>query len=277
MRPITPSLAALNPIDLRDALAQLPQRRDPIGQCARRDSLTIHYAGTVEPGATTDDAALAQIRSEARYHINKVWGYADKAQMQPIYGDGIMYHVAVLPSGRPAVLRDLWAELYHCGNATANRASIAITTLRGVGQPIADQHWRGVEQVCDALIADFSLAGRQAVYGHREWPRSDGTAQSICPGAIVFERLLAYRAQAPRGYPLGTYEVIADAGANVRTGPNVGFPKAINDTLVYPKGQRFSVDAVVPDAHGMQRIWLHAASGIGFVAGDAELVRFVRA
>jgi hypothetical protein len=276
MKALPPNLAALNPLDLRAALAGLPQKRGPIGSSPIKDSVTIHYAGTAERGATTDAAAQAQIRSEAVYHINKVWGYADpKRKIGPIYGDGIMYALAVLPSGRPAVMRDLDAILYHCGNAGANARSIAITTLRGIGQAITDQQWHGVEQLLDALIADFHLGGRQAVKGHREWPRSDGTGQSVCPGDIVFDRLQRWRQGPQATHPVGLYEVITPAGVNVRTGPNVSYPKALGDTLVYPQGSKFTAGAVVPDERGMDRVWLWDKTGIGFVAGDPGLCRFV--
>lgn len=276
MRPLPPNLAALNPLDLRVALAGLPQRRRPIGSSRIRDSITIHYAGTAERGATTDAAAQAQIRSEAIYHINKIWGYQDALRkIGPIYGDGVMYHLAVLPSGRPAVLRELDAILYHCGNSGANAHSLAVTTLRGIGQAITDQHWAGVEALCDALIRDFHLSGPQAVRGHREWPRSDGAGQSVCPGDIVFDRLVRWRSGPQPTHPLGVYEVIAPAGVNVRTGPNVSYDKALADTLVYPQGSKFTAGAVVPDERGMDRVWLWDSTGIGFVAGDPDLCRFV--
>lgn len=278
--PLPPNLAALNPLDLRDALAQLPQKRGEIGRQAIKSSVTLHYAGTEEPGAVTDEAALAQIRSEARYHITKVWGYYDRARTRPIYGDGIMYHLAVLPSGRPVVLRDLDAILYSCGNEVGNRTSLHVTVLRGINQPISAQHWAGFEALADALIRDYHLGSREAVKGHREWPRDGSSGQSICPGAIIFERLLAYRAEhddEPMARPLGTYEVICDAGLSVRTGPNVGYPKANNNTLVYPKGRRFDAGAVVADDHGMHREWLWDSTGIGFLAADSDLVKFIGA
>jgi hypothetical protein len=276
--PLPPNLAALQPLDMREALAALPQRRRPIGSSHARTSVTLHYAGTSEPGATTDSAALAQSRSEAVYHIGKIWGYADpKTKTQPIYGDGIMYHLAVLPSGRPVVMRDLYAILYHCANSTGNAKSLAITTLRGVGQQISDQHWAGVVALVEALTKDFSMiAGRAALKGHREWPRSDGAGQSICPGPILFDRLLHYRAGAPAtALPLGRYRVTSADGLSVRTGPNVGYKKAVGDSLVYPLGHEFSVDAVLPDERGMARSWLHDANGAGFLAADSGLVTFL--
>lgn len=274
---LPPKLLALNPIDLRDALAQLPLKRSEIGREAFKHTVTIHYAGTEEPGGETDTAALAQIWSEAHYHINKVWGYFDpKTKQRPIFGDGIMYHLAVLPSGRPVLLRELDAILYHCANQVGNRTSVSVTTLRGVGQPMTAQQWSGVEALCDALIVDFQMGSREAVKGHREWPRDDGLGQSICPGSIVFEQLLHYRNPAPE-LPLGTYQVICPAGLNVRTGPNVSYPRANNDTLVYPQGRRFEVGAIVPDNHGMQRFWLWDSTGIGFLAADRGLALFVGA
>lgn len=278
--PLTPALAALNPIDMRDALAALPKiRKDEIGRQRLKNTVTIHYAGTPEPGATTDEAALAQIRSEARYHIGKIWGYYDKAKTRPIYGDGIMYHIAVLPSGRVVVLREPDAILYHCANEVGNRTSVAVTTLRGIGQVMTDAQWHGVELVGDALIRDYTMGSREAVKGHREWPRDDHTGQSICPGSIVFERLLAYRdtSSHTNGLPLGIYEVITPDGMSVRVGPNVGYPKASNNTLVYPKGHRFLAGAVVADDKGMHRSWLWDKTGIGFVAADTGYVKFIGA
>lgn len=274
---LPPQLLALNPIDMRGALAQLPQRRKPIGTSGVRGSITIHYAGTEEPGATTDEAALAQVRSEARYHINKIWGYTHpKTKQGPIYGDGLMYHIAVLPSGRPVVCRELYDILYSCANEVGNRTSIHVTTLRGVGQQITDQHWAGVEAVANALINVYSLRSRESVKGHREWPRSDGVPQSLCPGAIIMERLLAYRDNRKlTGNPIGLYEVIAGIGLSVRTGPNIGYPKANNNTLVYPKGRRFQADLLVPDDKGMQRSWLREAGTGYYLAADSDLVKLV--
>lgn len=282
MRPLHPLLELLHPLDLR---AALPQRRGPIGTCAMRSSVTLHYAGTREPGARDDAAAVAQIRSEALYHINKNWG--DDPQ-HPRYGDGIMYHLAVLPSGRPALLRDLDAELWHCGNATGNRTSISVTTLRGIGQQMTSAQWSGTAELLEALTHMYGLVPT-AVLGHREWPRSDGRPQSLCPGPLIFERLLRWRrglaqiaywpAPPPRDpaladYPLGVYEVTARAGVCVRTGPNVSYPKADGDTLVYGPGRQFQVDVVKPDERGMHRVWLHDASGIGFLAGDPGLCTY---
>jgi hypothetical protein len=272
-------LLALNPIDMRDALAQLPQRRRPIGTSGVRGSITIHYAGTEEPGATTDEAALAQVRSEARYHINKIWGYTHpKTKQGPIYGDGLMYHIAVLPSGRPVICRELHAILYSCANEIGNRTSVHVTTLRGVGQAITDQHWAGVEATLDALISIYSLRTREAVKGHREWPRSDGLGQSLCPGPIIFSRLLDYRdGRRQLGKLIGHYEVIAGIGLSARTGPNIGYPKANNNTLVYPKGRRFEADLLVPDDKGMQRSWLREAGTGYYLAADSDLVKFIGA
>ncbi len=238
--------------DLRD---QISKANWNIGNFTAKQSITLHYNGPA-----VDDRShvgeMNQLKFDAQYHIDKVWGHDND---KPVHGDGIMYHFAVLSDGTIVRLRNLSAVLWHCRNAKGNKTSVAIHLPLGGNQDATEPQWQAFGQLCDALIADFNLDGRRVVKGHREWPTSDGSEQSLCPGDRLMARLQSWRS------PQTLYEVMFD-DSKVREGPGTRFKVALNNTAILNSGDRFMSDKIIFGApvDGDAR-WVHRTDGIGFV------------
>ena len=245
-------LDSLSPLDLRGTL---PSRGSVIGRYAAKTGITLHYNGPPVADRSRH-GELAQLRVDARYHMERVWGTDRNGR--PLYGKGIMYHFAVLSSGEVVALSDLDEILYHCANATGNRESIAVHLPLGGAQDASEAQWDGFGRLCEALIGDFAMAGRQVVRGHREWPRLDGIAQSACPGPLLMRRLVVWRGMLPA--PVA-YRVIASSGANIRRGAGVAYPVA----GTVRAGEALLIDAVM-DVGGTEARWGRLADGRGFIA-----------
>lgn len=201
-------------LDLSDELARLPLQ--PGAQIlplrAAESAITYHYSGV--PTADRSRAAeLALLVSEARYHIAKDWG----GNGSRIYGDGIMYDVAVLSDGAVVRLRDTRRQLWHCGNASGNATSWSVHTALGPGQELTDPQRASLFRLFDELRED--RIGRGDVFGHCDWPRRQGLpqaaavhralpGQSICPGPTLYRHVVDYRAGGRGGQ--------ADAGETIR-------------------------------------------------------------
>jgi hypothetical protein len=250
-------LLQLGMLDIRD---RLPRGTRPQHTGVRpASSGTIHYNGPPvalanNPRATREQW-IAHFRGIAQYHVGKVWG-KDRLG-RPLYGDGIMYHVAALPDGTLVQLRDWEAELWHCANAAGNAASIALHFAVGGAQDVTEAQWAAGAAFFDALIADCGWPGRSVIYGHREWRRLDGVTQSSCPGPVLFRRLQVWRGELRQ---TSSYRVKVDA-ARVRNGSGTQYH--ILETL--RRGATFPVDAIVNgQAVSGDRQWAHRQTG-GYV------------
>jgi hypothetical protein len=190
-------------IDLVPQINKLPRRpgHQTLLPRTREESLTFHYGGVV----TLDRSRAGEITTllnAAAHHLRKNWG---KAGQPPVYGDGMMYDVAVLSDGTRVRLRDEARQLWHAGNALANATSYAIHVPLGPSQDLTPAQRDSLIQLFDEKRASRGIP-RHAVYGHHEWPRGDGPArpsaiyrrlvgQSECPGSVLHRHLVAYREQ----------------------------------------------------------------------------------
>lgn len=228
-------------IVLIDYRHKLPRANWSIGwRVGGPTSITLHYNG---PPVIRDP--YDQLVIDAQYHIGPY-----------LRADGLQYHICVMPDGAILQTRDLNAKLWHCANQHGNNSSLAIHLPIGGAQQPSDAQWNSTEAVFEWAMARWGIQQSQ-VYGHFEWPRLDGRAQSDCPGPHLKRRLLAWREDLT-----GRYEVIDPTGANVRQAPTT----ASGIATVYPKGYWFYADSISRgQVIGNDTVWLHSADGQGFV------------
>lgn len=227
-------------IVLIDYRQKLPRANWSIGwRVGDPTSATLHYNG---PPVYRDP--YDQLVIDAQYHIGPY-----------LRADGLQYHLAIMPNGEVLQCRDLNAVLWHCANTNGNKQSMSVhIPIGGNQQPTAAQ-WQSTVELFDWMRDRWGI-GRDRVYGHFEWPRSDGKPQSDCPGPHLKRRLIAWRDDLT-----GRYEVVTDS-ANVRQAPTTNAPIA----TVYAKGHQFNADSIkTGQMIGGDTIWLHSADGLGFV------------
>lgn len=216
-------------LDLTPRIDALPRKRGHQA-LARREierSITLHYSGVVYPNRSRE-AELATLVAEARHHLMKNWGDAKR----PVFGDGMMYDVAVLSDGSRVRTRRDARQLWHCGNLEGNATSYSVHVALGPGQDLTDPQRDSLYLLFDELRAARQLP-RSAVLGHNEWPRTKGSPapsetyrllkrQSECPGAVLHRHLVAYRAlsDAPAA---GDYDIHS---------PILGTPRATLDQAI---------------------------------------------
>lgn len=238
--------------DLRPGLARAPWS---IGRRAGPPTgATLHYNGPPVAGADDVSMCFRQLQADARYHMRP----------DTLGADGIQYHYAALPDGSIACLRDEHDVLWHAANTTANAWHLAVHLPLGGAQAPTPAQWAATSALLDALIVRHGWAGRQAIRGHREWPRSDGKPQKSCPGPIVFRLLTQWRGQlaGPASYR------VAVGVALIREGPGQAFRVALGGTAKLPCGAEAVVDTIVDGAAprgSTDPRWAHLASGVGFV------------
>jgi hypothetical protein len=243
-------------MDLRDKLPRSgwsigPREGNPTGA-------TLHYNGPPVAAFGNVAGEIQQLAVDARYHM--------RVPSQGGMGaDGIQYHYAVLSDGTVCQLRDETAILWHCANAVGNRAHLSIHLPLGGAQAPTGAQWAAATALFDQLIARYGWAGRGAIVGHREWPRSDGKPQKSCPGPIVFRMLQLWRGQQTSQCR------VAYSGSRVRQGPGQQFKQATNahgQPIALDRGAVVTVDAIVtgeaPQGSHDKR-WAHLATGAGFV------------
>lgn len=196
------NLDALYTHDLSDEIASLPRKPGARTHAARPvvRSNTLHYSGVAYKDRS-EAAELAHILAEAREHLKRNWG---KAGEPPIYGSDYMYDLVVLSSGGIVRLRRRPVQLWHAGNATANRESFSGHVLLGKNQAMTPPQRESLFRVFDVLGVP--------VFGHCEWPRGTGAAQpsdvyrllpgqSECPNTILHTDLVLYRRRLVRPTP----------------------------------------------------------------------------
>jgi hypothetical protein len=172
--------------DLRDRL----DRRDPgdgvnAGPYERRGmsekrGAVIHYSG---PPVSSRADTPAVLRAEARYHVGKHWGRSGEP---PLYGDGLMYHVAIGDDGTKYLCRDLESVLWHCGAWPQNATALSLHVPIGGDQRATTEQLRALREVVDDWRAATGTPP-EAVWGHRE------LSATSCPGTLMADFVYPYR------------------------------------------------------------------------------------
>lgn len=154
-----------------------PRERRPL---AHKRGLVVHYSG---PPVTNRADTLAVLQAEARYHVGKSW--AGEGQ-PPVYGDGLMYHVAIGDDGARYLCRDLDTVLWHCGAWPQNALALSVHLPIGGDQ-------RATRAQRDSLIGLIdewrSATGTplSEVWGHQE------LQPTSCPGTLMADVVHPYR------------------------------------------------------------------------------------
>ncbi len=105
---------------------------------------------------------------------------------QPLYGDGLMYHICIGQDGRKLLCRDLEAVLWHCGAWPQNGTALAVHLNIGGDQRATPEALQALQEVCDDWIA-AGHGGRNEVWGHQE------LSPTSCPGTLMQDFVLFYR------------------------------------------------------------------------------------
>jgi hypothetical protein len=179
-----------------------------------------------------------------------------------INADSLMYHLVVLSDGSVWQTRDLELQAWHCANAEGNEHSIAVHLPLGGTQDATPAQWEATTTLFEALIGEYFLSGRQAVKGHQEW------SATLCPGALLMNRLRAWRAEESyEPYTGGVLRIRSDVScANVREGPGRAFPVALGGQAVMWPGDVLYADAIVSgEAIGGEVRWGHRIDNLGYV------------
>lgn len=189
--------------DLSFEIAQLPRKPNAVRHPDRLslDYITFHYSGVLY-SERSEGAEIARILSEAAEHLRRNWGDAGDP---PVYGSTYMYDVVVLSSGGVVKCQQRAQQLWHAGNALANRTSASVHVLLGPGQDLTAPQRASLFRVFDAIRKDGDIPAKNVV-GHCEWPRGDGAPvpsrvyrllprQSECPNSLLHAHLVAYRDQ----------------------------------------------------------------------------------
>ena len=176
--------------------------------------------------------------------------------------DGLMYHLVFASDGQIYQARDLDAMLWHAAHADANSRGLALHFPIGEGQQPTAPQLASAFRASDLLRAQLQIPLNRTL-GHLEWKHA-----TACPGPILMQHLMAYRAGAqvvvtPTPTPAGLrrFRITCDGVANVRQGPGVGFPVA--GTL--KSGQVVFVDVLKDQWVHMARVPNEQAD-LGFVA-----------
>lgn len=215
--------------------------------------ITVHVNGPDIPQQRTLPAWIDHLKDIARFHMGPY-----------LTESGIAYHDAFLPDGTHLHMRDDQITLWHCANATGNEYSLSAHFPKGYNQPVTPAAWASFTAWADAKIAEYGMAGRGAVWGHRHWPRKSAALPSVaidwqkgqgeCPGSPILALLHPWRGETLAK----TYRVKQGIDfAAVREGRGNKFKIAWNGTCKLQPGQVITVDDVTDG-------WAHWPGG-GFV------------
>lgn len=166
--------------------------------------ITLHYSA-VNYNLRSKADELNTLVAEAKFHINKVWGYLSNGT--PLYGDSLMYDFVVLRDGTILTTRFVCKQLYHCGNSLGNALSWSLHVMTGDKQTLT-QTQRNALFTLTSKLRKLSSIPVVNVIGHRHWPRSSGNpplfslqdpdktqpGQGPCPGDFVTQDLAIYSA-----------------------------------------------------------------------------------
>lgn len=191
-------------IDVRGQLATRAPGDGPAGPFERlplheKRGLVVHYSG---PPVTNRADTLAVLQAEARYHVQKNWA---RAGDPPVYGDGLMYHVAIGADGRAYLCRDLEAVLWHCGVTLWNRKALSVHLPIGGDQVATAEQLDALRDLVDDWRSCTGTPLEQ-VWGHRE------LSPTTCPGTLMEDFV----------YPYREGRIVADGHYFNETGHHVG-------------------------------------------------------
>lgn len=255
-------LSSLVILDLTPQIARVPLRRghQVLPPRGLETYITFHYSGVVYTDRS-HAAELAHLLDEVAYQVNHDYS----SNHSGAYPDGYLYDFAVLSDGTKVRTRARRQQLWHAGNATANRESWSVHVMLGPGQNLTEMQRASLFELFDALRAESGIP-RQNVIAHCEWPRKDGKplrseyyrlmpGQSACPGAMLFPHIVAYRSipDLPRQWrakeALPVYEVPCVDPTRI----------ALAGSAVLPAGAMVRIGKTYPNGMG----WL--VGGLGFV------------
>jgi hypothetical protein len=169
--PVAPPVGGFNPavIVIKDELPW-DHRNDPTPVSHAKDSLTFHWEGSDPLSAQTDEEVRRAITGIAISHIAKQWAPG-------VYGNGIMYHEVIAPSGTSFVVRDYLECPWHCGDPDGNNTSRAILVYCSAATAPTDNQFLAIRK----RVADFAQSMGHAipVFPHSKWTATQ------CPGDAI--------------------------------------------------------------------------------------------
>lgn len=186
-------------VDIRDQLPTAsganrgPTERTTMDQ---RRGVVIHYNG---PAVSQSITSLQFLKIIAQYHVDKNWA---RAGQTPVYGTGLMYHVAIGNDGTKYLCRDLERVLWHCGAWPQNEITLAIQTCIGADQHLNDAQLRSLTEVVDDWCKATSTP-KAEVWGHQE------LSSTSCPGTVMADWVYPYR---DGGFPVADGRFFAETG-----------------------------------------------------------------
>lgn len=243
-------IATLPIVDIRHLLIRRPSQFLVTRLLKLIGGGVIHYNGPETEETASVDAEIRHLQAIAKYHVGKIWGYANGVA---IYGHGIMYHYAVGATGTIYWLRNQSDILWHCGNGTGNNTTIAIHNPIGGKQRPTDKQWDSTIKLFNALAEDRGYQPKTDTKGHKEW------GQSECPGPVLMPMLDAWRKE-PTQPVIKRYRIKYN-DSKCRQGPGRNFPIA----ATYQAGHEFDGKALVGQAIAENNIWYWRVDGLGFI------------
>lgn len=181
-----------------DGVRAGPFERRTLGE---KRGLVVHYSG---PPVGDRANTLAVLQAEARYHVGKNWAAAGDA---PLYGDGLMYHVAVGDDGTAWLCRDPEAVLWHCGAWPQNALALAVHVPVGGEQRATPAQLATLLRIADEWRSATGTPLSE-VWGHQE------LSPTACPGTLMADFIHPYRE--------GRLKPVADGQFFAETGHFVG-------------------------------------------------------
>jgi N-acetylmuramoyl-L-alanine amidase len=244
-------LADLTIFDLRPQLKVIKSlsRRKRQGDVTH---LTLHYNGPEVSGFGDPNRELRQVIDiDVPNHQSRIGG------------DSLMYHFVVLSDGSIYQTRDLDLIAWHTRDQEGNEHSLGIHLPIGGAQDATSAQWHTTTDLFEALIDEFTLAGRSAVKGHQEWPG----ASTQCPGSPLMHRLKQWRSGGESFDGPMLFRIKPNiALASVREGPGRDFPVALSGMAFMWPGDTLMADKLVAGERiGHEDRWAHRLDGVGFV------------
>lgn len=171
-------------VDIRDQLATNSGEPSPFGPSemlpfSEKRGVVVHYSG---PPVSNRDDTLRVIKSEAAYHVNRNWG----SGWDPIYGDGLMYHVTIGDDGTKYLCRDLRSVLWHCAVTEWNRRALSVHVPIGGSQHATPAQLQSLEEVVNDW-REITPTTKDEVWGHQE------LSATSCPGTLMSDFVYPYR------------------------------------------------------------------------------------
>ena len=178
-------IAQLNLVDRRGDLPVNPNGgpNEHVDLTAKQ-GVVVHYNGPAVPNMTDKDAVWQHIVADANYHIRTIWGYGPRGE--PLYGDGLMYHIVIAPDGERWLCRDITAVLWHCGAWPQNATALAVHVPIGGDQHATAAQIQSLAELVDTWLS-LGHGTRDQVWGHQE------LSPTSCPGTLMQDFVYPYR------------------------------------------------------------------------------------